>query len=42
MATISHGHEEHEKDHDAQGHHIHSDEDVDSMVPGTLAPGGSH
>jgi len=42
MATISHGHEEHEKDHDAQGHHIHSDEDVDSVVPGTLAPGGSH
>jgi F-type H+-transporting ATPase subunit a len=42
MATISHGHEEHANDHDAHGHHIHSDEDVDTVVPGTVAPVGSH
>ena len=37
MATISHGHEEHEA-----GHHTHSAEDVDNVVPGTVAPAGSH
>jgi len=42
MATISHGHEEHETDHDTHGHHIHSDADVDDVVPGTVAPAGSH
>jgi F-type H+-transporting ATPase subunit a len=41
MATISHGHEQH--DHAQGAHvHVHSDEDVDNVVPGTLAPEGSH
>lgn len=39
MATISHGHEEHEGSH---GHHEHTPEDVDNVVPGTVAPAGSH
>ncbi len=40
MATISHGHEEH--DHTPGGVHVHSEEDVDNVMPGTLAPEGSH
>jgi len=42
MATISHGHEEHPEDMDAQHHHIHTNNDVDNVVPGTVAPVGSH
>jgi F-type H+-transporting ATPase subunit a len=42
MATISHGHEEHEGNHDTHGNHIHSADDVDDVIPGTLAPEGSH
>jgi F-type H+-transporting ATPase subunit a len=41
MATISHGHEEHGHEAGAHGH-AHSEEDVDNVVPGTLAPEGSH
>jgi F-type H+-transporting ATPase subunit a len=37
MATISHGHEEHDP-HEATTHH----EDDVNVVPGTLAPEGSH
>jgi hypothetical protein len=42
LATISHGHEEHDSDRDAHGNHIHSEKDVDMVVDGTLAPEGSH
>lgn len=41
MATISHGHEEHGHESGAHGQ-PHSEEDVDNVVPGTLAPEGSH
>jgi F-type H+-transporting ATPase subunit a len=41
MATISHGHEEHPTDLDTEHHHIPREDDV-NVVPGTVAPAGSH